>query len=178
MEMETYTPIKDYEQTYEVSNMGNINKIMKSGKRKPVKKHKQPSGQLFVYLSKKGVKNSFSLCKLVFKTHAPQKLFEGGKDYDIVLDDDDKNNCALSNLTWFEKRKKGVCDYNDMTDCEKFAFDTKYMSYLEDHWGYDYYVFKRIVDYKLYREMWNIHTIDENLDYLKFRFEEFMKQFD
>ena len=112
MDIETYLPIKDYEQTYEVSNLGNINKIMKSGKRKPVKKHKQPSGQLFVYLSKKGVKNSFSLCKLVFKTHAPQTLFADGKDYDIVLDDDDKNNCALSNLSWFEKPKKGVCDYN------------------------------------------------------------------
>ena len=177
MDIERYLPIKDYEQTYEVSNLGNINKILKSGKRKPVKKYKQSSGQLFVYLSKKGVKNSYSLCKLVFKTHAPQHLFEGGKDYDIVLDDEDKNNCALSNLMWFEKREKGVSDYNLMTDCEKFAHDTKYVSYLEDHYGYDYYVFKKIVNYQLYREMWNIHTIDENLDYLKSRYEEFMKQF-
>jgi len=175
--MEVYLPVKEYEGLYEVSNLGNVNKILKSKKRKPVKKYKQDSGQLHVILSKKGVKNCFSLCRLVFKTHAPQKLFEGGKDYDVVLDDEDKNNCALYNLTWYEKPKKGVSDYSKMTDCEKFAFDTKYVSYLEDHYGYDYYVFKRVINYKLYREMWNINTIDDNLDYLKYKFKDFMAQF-
>ena len=148
--MEVYLPVKDYEDLYEISNLGNVNKIFKTRRRKkPVKKYKQASGLLCVYLSRKGVKNSFSLAKLVFRTHAPQTLFENGKDYDIVLDDQDKNNCAFSNITWFEKPRKGVCDYDKMTDCEKFAFDTKYVSYLEDHYGYDYYVFKRIIDYRL-----------------------------
>ena len=174
---EQFVPIKDYEGLYEISNLGNVNRIMKTKKRKPVKINKNSAGLLFFFLSKQGKKNSFSLSKSVFKHFAPRELFKDGKDYDLVFTDDDKTNCKFSNLTWFEKSPKGITDYNLMTDCEKFAKDTKYVHYLENHWGHDYYVFKRIVNHKLYREMWNIGTINEDLDYLKCIYKNFMKQF-
>jgi len=175
--MELYLPIHNYEHLYEISNFGNVRKILKNGRKKPVKHHKQPSGQLMVYLSKKGVKNSFSVPRMVFRAHAPQELFADGKEYDVILIDGDKKNCTISNLEWFEKQRKRVVPYSELSDCEKFAHDTKYVSYLENHWGYDYYVFQRTLDTVLYHEMWNIDVIEENLDYLRSKYQSFISQF-
>ena len=168
--MEEYRPIRNYEDVYEVSNKGNVNRILKSGKRKPMKIQQNIHGQCVVKLTKKNKSSCHTLIRLVFNAFAPKHILENGKNYDLVLNSKNKKSCSFDNIEYYENTKKYVVSYADMTECEKFAHDTKYITYIRHFNSYEYFRFKRIINYEIYEEMWNTETIEENLDILKFKY--------
>ena len=168
--MEEYRPIKDYEDVYEVSNKGNINRILKSGKRKPMKIQQNTYNQSVIVLTKKNKKASFSVRRLVFNAFAPQNILENGKRYDLVLKSNNKKDCSIDNIEYYQNHKAPLELYEDLTECQKFARDTKYIQYFRHVYGHEYYRFVRIINYKTYEENWNIEIINDNLDILKSKF--------
>ena len=86
----------------------------------------------------------------------------------MILISKNKKNCSFDNIEEFENTNY-VVSYAEMSPCEKFAHDTKYITYIR-HYGYEYFRFKRIINYEIYEEMWNVDMIDENLDILKYKF--------
>ena len=167
--MEEYRPIRNYEDVYEVSNKGNVNRILKSGKRKPMKIQQNAHNQCVVGLTKKNKKTCHTLIRLVFNAFAPKHILENGKKYNLFLISKNKKDCSFDNIEEFENTKC-VVSYADMTECEKFTHDTKYITYIHHFNGYEYFRFKRIINYEIYEEMWNVDTIGEQLDILKYKF--------
>ena len=167
--MEEHRSIRNYEGVYEVSNKGNVNRILKSGKRKPMKIQQNTHSQSVVGLTKKNKKTCHTLIRLVFNAFAPQHILQNGKKYDLVLNSKNKKDCSIDNITYYEN-KNYVVSYTDMTECERFAHDTKYITYIRHFNCYEYFRFKRIINYETYEEMWNVDTIGEQLDILKYKF--------
>jgi hypothetical protein len=168
--MEEFRPIKNYEDVYEVSNKGNINRILKSGKRKPMKIQRNTHNQSVITLSKKNKQTNLTLIRIVFNAFAPQHILENGKRYDLVLKSNNKQDCSIDNIEYYQNHKAPLELYEDLSDCQKFARDTKYIQYFRHCYGNEYYRFVRTVNYKTYEESWNIDYIDENLDLLKSKF--------
>mgnify|MGYP003680090555 FL=1 len=168
--MEEYRPITNYEDVYEVSNKGNINRILKSGRRKPMKIQQNRQKQSVIVLTKKNVQASFSVKRLVFNAFAPPNILEDGKRYDLFLKSNDKKDCSIDNIEKYENHNHPPELYEDLTDCQKFARDTKYIQYFRHVYGNEYYRFVRTINYKTYEESWNINLINDNLYILKSKF--------
>ena len=173
--MEEYRPIKDFEDVYEISNLGNVNRILKTGKRKPMKIQTTSRNAKVVVLTKKNKKTSFTIMRLVFNAFAPKNITSNGKEYDLVLKNKNKNDCSINNIQYYPNERGYRPTYDEMTDCQKFAHDTKYITYFYQHQGKEYFLFRRIINYKEYQQMYNADDIEENLDLLKMRYKGFLK---
>lgn len=167
--MEEYRPITNYEGVYEVSNTGSVNRILKSGKRKPMKIQQNIHGQCVVGLTTKNKTSCHTLIRLVFNAFGPKHILQNGKKYYLVLKSKNKKDCSIDNISYCENTNY-VVPYAEMSPCEKFAHDTKYITYIRHCNSYEYFRFKRIINCKIYEEMWNANIIEENLDILKFKF--------
>jgi len=170
-----YYPIENYEGIYEINKNGDVIRVMKSGALKPVKMRRTHHGQKTLTLCKKGEKKKFiTLMRLVFNTFAPENIRNSGKLYDLILTNGKKSDCSFDNIEWYEREKPYLSDYDNLSKCEKFAHDTKYITYVKDVDGREFYVFKRIIGLEQYKEMWNIDRIEENLDYLQSKYKEWL----
>ena len=174
--MEEYRQIKDFEDVYEISNLGNINRILKSGKRKPMKIQSSNRNAKVIVLTKKNKKTSFSLMRLVFNAFAPKNITSIGKQYNLVFKNGNKNDCSINNIQYYPNERGYRPTYDEMTECQKFAHDTKYITYFYQNIdGKEYFLFRRTINYKEYKQMHNADDIEENLELLKMRYKGFLK---
>jgi len=91
-----YENIPKYENLYEVNRNGDINRILKSGARKPLKPRRDVNNQKFVTLCKKGEKKyTVSVRRVVFLTFAD---VDHSKKWDVYLKNKNKNDCSFDNL--------------------------------------------------------------------------------
>lgn len=172
--MEFY-PIKDYEGIYEINRNGDVNRILKSGPRKAVKKSMPSRGSEIVTLCKKNEKTKvISMRQLLFNTFAPTDILTNGKKYNIISSK--KNNIKFEDIEWFQIKTPYLQIARDqLTPCELFAKDTKYVSYQVHESQQEYFTFTKNIYGEIYKERWNIFTIDENLDVLKFKYNRWLK---
>ena len=93
---EIFKPIFGYEEIYYISNLGNV-KIIESGK---ILKSGKNRGYLTVNLSKKGVKKTFRVHRLVANA-----FLENTKNYEEVNHiDENKENNRVDNLEWCDRK--------------------------------------------------------------------------
>ena len=165
-----YENIPKYENLYEVNRNGDINRILKSGARKPLIPRRDVNNQKFVTLCKKGEKKyTVSVRRVVFMTFAD---VDHSKKWDVYLKNKNKNDCSFDNLDWYESFRFTRQKYEDMSPCEKYAHDTKYIQYVYYDNGMEYYQFRRTIDFVVYTEKFNVDKVEDNLDYLKSKFKE------
>jgi hypothetical protein len=114
--------------------------------------------------------------RLIFNAFAPENITNNGKKYDLVYKNGKKNDCSFDNIEYYECRKQSRPTYEQMTECEKFAHDTKYITYFYQNIdGKEYFLFRRTIAYKEYKQMHNADEIEENLDLLKRLYKDFLK---
>ena len=163
-----YENIPKYENLYEVNRNGDINRILKSGARKPLKPRRDVNNQKFVTLCKKGcAKKTISVMRVLFITFAD---VDHSKKWNVCLKKG--NVCRFDNLEWFIIEETYRPTYDEMTPCQKYAHDTKYIQYVYYANESEYYRFVRTIGTEKKTLMYNVHDIEDNLDYLKSKFKE------
>ena len=103
---EIWLPIENYENLYEVSNLGRVRRLEsfvngKAGSKRKVsgkilKPMAQQNGYLFVTLCKNGIGRSFTLHRLVSTAFLPKS----DKKFQVNHLDEDKTNNTVENLEW------------------------------------------------------------------------------
>ena len=171
-----YHPITAYEGIYEINTQGDVNRILTNGKRKPMKIRRSYRNQKIVTLCKKGEKKKYvTIMRLMFNTFAPEHIKNSGKEYDLILTNGNKNDCSFANIEYYEKEKPYLANYEDLSACEKFARDTKYISYYKDFDGRECYIFKRTIDWETFKEVWNVDRVEDNVHYLQSKYKEWLE---
>lgn len=150
---EIWKDIRDYEELYQVSNLGKIKSLERlttysyelGGKHKipekELKSHKNKWGYLKCYLYKDGIKKEYSVHRLVAQAFIPNP-----KNLPQVnhIDKNKENNCA-NNLEWcncqynvrhsISKKVRGIniktgqqIYFDTMIDAKKLGFNNKLIS--------------------------------------------------
>ena len=97
--MEIWKPIKNYEDSYEISNLGNVKSLNygNTGTSRLLKLRKDKYGYLNVELNKNGKRKVFKVHRLVLMTFMP---IEGMESLQVNHIDENKLNNTLENLEW------------------------------------------------------------------------------
>jgi len=115
---------------YEISNHGNVRKILKSKKTKPVKQ-RELGGHPTVTLSLNNKTYSRGVMKLIAFTFLKDEIEENAKQYRVFnrceADDGNIENCRLDNLfiDYVDSNLKDLCMSKKQKD---WVFNTKYVS--------------------------------------------------
>ena len=116
--------------TYEISNYGNVRKILKSKKTKPVKQ-RTLGGHPTVNLSLKGKNHSRGVMKLIAFAFLKDEIEENRKQYKIFnrceADDGNIENCRLDNL-FIDYVDSNLKDLFISKQQKEWVFNTQYVS--------------------------------------------------
>lgn len=93
---EIWKPIVEYENLYEVSNLGNFRKILPNGSKKSLKTTKNNRGYYTIGLWRDKKVKQFRISRLVAEAFIPNP---DNKPYVDHIDTDKSNNCS-ANLRW------------------------------------------------------------------------------
>lgn len=181
--MELWRDIPDYENLYQVSNLGNVRKVLKSGKTKPVnRRNSDECSPQSINLSKKGKKTSKSVMMLVFYSFIFPELSEIEKNrvkseklskriLKITPKDGKMSNCSQKNLKIEFKNESQLSELSEFE--QNWVKKTKYVYFFKSKTENWYFRFRKSGALTL-----NIPYADGNFDtdFLLEKYDEWLEE--
>lgn len=171
--MELWNDILGYEDLYKVSNLGNVARVLKSGKLKPVNRRKNhESAPQSVNLSKDGKKTSKSVMMLVFYSFIYPKntqLFKNGVN--VSPKDGKMSNCSQFNIRYTLKNESQMFELSKNE--YDFVKEHKYISFYKANSENWYFRFRKT---GALTEHISICDGNYDFDYLVEKYEEWLDE--